>query len=77
MKPKAMTRAQVDKAIVDCYRLFYQGKLGELMTMKEPFRKEYLLRSMKLIMRSSFITSKMGALGSARLELGSRCEQQQ
>jgi anaerobic magnesium-protoporphyrin IX monomethyl ester cyclase len=46
VKPKAMTLAQIDKAIVDGYREFYMGKMKELVSMKDPFRKEYLLRSM-------------------------------
>ncbi|MHC4779311.1 MAG: B12-binding domain-containing radical SAM protein, partial [Planctomycetota bacterium] len=63
VKPVAMTLAEVDRAIVDCYRDFYMSKLPELMKKGDPFRKEYLLRSMKLIMTSSFITSKLGVLG--------------
>lgn len=64
VKPKAMSRAAVDRAIVDCYRQFYMGKIPEIMKMKGQWQKEYLIKSMMLIMRSSFIVSKMGKLGA-------------
>jgi len=64
IKPEKMTLKQVDWAIIDCYRSFYMGKLKELLTMKDSFKKRYLLVSMKLIMNSSFIVDKLGSLGS-------------
>ena len=64
VKPKNMTRTQVDKAIVDCYRKFYHAKMTEITQREsDPYRKDYILKAMKLIMHSSFITSKMGVLG--------------
>jgi ligand-binding SRPBCC domain-containing protein len=59
-----MTLKEIDWAIIDCYRSFYMGKLKELMSMKDEFKRQYLFRSMKLIMSSSFIVDKLGALGS-------------
>lgn len=64
IKPDKMTLKQIDWAIIDSYRSFYMGKLKELLTMKDSFKKRYLLVSMKLIMNSSFIVDKLGALGS-------------
>ncbi len=48
---------------MDSYRSFYMGKMKELLTMKDAFKKRYLLSSMKLIMNSSFIVDKIGSLG--------------
>lgn len=62
IKPEAMTLKGIDWAIIDCYRSFYMGKLKEIVTMKDAFKKQYLLHSMKLIMNSSFIVDKLGAL---------------
>ena len=63
IKPKAMTLKGIDWAIIDCYRSFYMGKLREILTLKDEFKKRYLLSSMKLIMNSSFIVDKLGSLG--------------
>jgi anaerobic magnesium-protoporphyrin IX monomethyl ester cyclase len=63
IKPKKMTLKEIDKALVDCYRKFYMGKLKELINMKDDFKRKYILTSMRLIMNSSFLTEKIGSLG--------------
>ncbi|HEY6008703.1 MAG TPA: radical SAM protein [Geobacteraceae bacterium] len=60
IEPKRMSLLQVDVAIVDCYRRFYMRKLAEVAGMKDPFKRGYLIRAMKLIMGSSFIIKKLG-----------------
>lgn len=64
IKPKQMGIQEIDKAIIDCYQRFYMGKLQEIIAMKDTFKKDYLLRSMKLMMNSSFIVEKLGNIGS-------------
>jgi anaerobic magnesium-protoporphyrin IX monomethyl ester cyclase len=64
IKPETMSLKAVDWAIIDSYRSFYMGKFKELITMKDAFKKRYLLVSMKLIMNSSFIVDKIGSLGT-------------
>ncbi|MCK5690457.1 radical SAM protein, partial [Myxococcota bacterium] len=59
VKPIAMSLDDIDNAIVDCYRSFYTHKMIVMATDKNPERKDYLLRSMKLIMGSSFVRKKM------------------
>ena len=63
IKPHAMTRREVDLAIIDCYRKFYMPKMKEFMLTKDPFRRDYLMRSSKLIMKSSFLIKKFAQLG--------------
>lgn len=63
IKPEKLSIKQIDWAIIDCYRSFYMGKLKQLLTMKDNFKRQYLLSSMKLIMNSSFIVDKIGSLG--------------
>lgn len=60
IEPKRMSLLQVDVAIVDCYRKFYMKKLTEVLAMKDPFKRDYLMRAMRLIMNSSFIIKKLG-----------------
>ena len=63
LRPAAMTRDQVDLAIIDCYRRFYMPKMLEFRDISDPFRREYILRSMTLIMKSSFLIKKFARLG--------------
>ncbi len=64
IKPDNMSLEDVDKAIIDCYQKFYMGKLQEIFGMEDAFKKDYLLRSMRLMMSSSFIVDKLGAIGT-------------
>lgn len=63
IKPTAMTLKQIDLAIINCYRRFYMPKMLGFMNIKDKFRREYLLTSMKLIMKSSFLIKKFARLG--------------
>ncbi len=59
LKPDAMTLDEVDLALVDCYRKFYARKFGAVMKEKDEFKRQYMIRSMQLIMKSSFIIDKL------------------
>jgi len=69
IKPTNMTLAEIDWSIVDCYRQFYMGKLKEVLEVKDAFKKQYMLKSMMLIMSCSFITEKLGSLGKMPPEM--------
>jgi len=62
IKPKKMSLKEVDREIIYCYRKFYISKLKEMNSEKDKFVKEYVMRSMKLIMKSSFLRKKMGSV---------------
>jgi len=69
IKPKHMSLEDIDRAIVDCYRQFYMGKLHEILQTSDEFKKNYLLVSMKLMMTSSFLVNKIGDLGKMPEEI--------
>lgn len=62
IKPTQMTLEQIDRAIIDCYRRFYMPKMLEFRREKDRFKRNYLLTSMKLIMKSSFLQEKFARL---------------
>jgi anaerobic magnesium-protoporphyrin IX monomethyl ester cyclase len=62
VEPFAMTIKDLDAAIVRCYRDFYMGKMGDFMSYPDEFRRRYMMSSMKLIMKSSFLVEKIGRL---------------
>lgn len=63
IKPKAMSIRDIDRAIIDCYRRFYMPKMLDFRKIKSSFRRDYLLRSTKMIMQSSFLVKKFARLG--------------
>lgn len=69
IKPKGMTLEEIDAAIFNCYREFYMGKMYEMLMTKDKFKKDYLLKSMRLMMTNSFIKKKMGMLGEMPKEI--------
>jgi anaerobic magnesium-protoporphyrin IX monomethyl ester cyclase len=60
VEPRNMSLLQVDVALADCYRRFYMGKILDVMTMKDDFKRGYLLRATKLFMGSAFVIRKLG-----------------
>lgn len=62
VEPHAMTLDALDAAIVRCYRDFYLHKMKDLQTDTDLFRRRYMLSSMKLIMKSSFLVKKIGRM---------------
>jgi anaerobic magnesium-protoporphyrin IX monomethyl ester cyclase len=63
IEPHSMTLRQIDEAIIRCYRDFYMPKMADFFSYPDAFRRDYMLSSMKLIMKSSFIVDKLGRLG--------------
>lgn len=63
IEPNAMTLREIDEAIIRCYRDFYMPKMAAFNAFPDEFRRRYMLSSMKLIMKSSFIVEKVGRLG--------------
>ena len=63
IRPRAMTRRQIDQAIIECYARFYMPKMKDYMQVKSGFRRGYLLKSARLIMQSSFLVEKFARLG--------------
>ena len=63
IEPHAMSLREIDKAIIRCYRDFYMPKMMAFREFPDTFRRDYMLASMKLIMKSSFIVEKLGRLG--------------
>ena len=56
IRPSAMSLEDIRSAIVDCYRRYYMRKAPEYFQESDTFRREYLKRSMHLIMKNSFLT---------------------
>jgi len=62
VEPYAMTRRELDLAIINCYKDFYMRKFRDFSNYKDDLRRSYMLTSLKLIMKSSFLAKKMAKL---------------
>ena len=71
LEPKNMSMLQVDVALADCFRKFYMSKILDVMTMKDDFKRGYLLRATKLFMSSPFVIRKLGIgiMGKIKLKV--------
>ena len=65
VRPRAMSRQEVDAAIVEGYRRFYQAKMAALRNDGDSFRRQYIETAFLRIMRHSFIRAKLGIAGGA------------
>ena len=64
IKPKAMTRDEVFRQVLNCYRDYYMWKLPQWMAMPEDdFKRRTLLKGMQAIMENSFLKDHMTGLG--------------
>lgn len=64
LKPEAMTRDQLMKEVLNCYKKYYMGKLPEWASMKgNELKRSCLIRGMKAIMENSFLKDHMKGLG--------------
>lgn len=68
VKPKAMTRDELQSTVIDCYRRFYMGKLKRIGSMT-PEKRDYFMITMKLLMENSYLRQHMGGLGSMPAEV--------
>jgi anaerobic magnesium-protoporphyrin IX monomethyl ester cyclase len=68
VKPVAMTRDELQKIIIDCYRRFYMGKLTQITSMTKE-KRDYFIITMKLLMENSYLTKFMGGLGTMPAEV--------
>lgn len=74
IRPRAMTRDEIFAAVLRCYRDFYMGKLVEITRMADPWKRNYLLQSMKVMMGNSFLTKHLKELGELPAHIMARME---
>lgn len=59
----------INRGIIEGYRRFYAHKLKEVLRWEKGLKKDYMMRSMKLIMKSSFIREKIKGMGKMPEEI--------
>lgn len=68
IKPKNLSLFQLEKLVLKCYKDFYFWKFKNLKNEGD-FKYNYLIKSFKLMMKSSFIKSKILKYPSFKMEM--------
>ncbi|AVX21376.1 anaerobic magnesium-protoporphyrin IX monomethyl ester cyclase [Carboxydocella sporoproducens DSM 16521] len=63
MRSRTMSRNELMDAVLACYKEFYFHKLGQWAQLPAGFKRDYLFRSMRVILKNSFITQHVNKLG--------------
>lgn len=72
VKPRQMTTAQLQQAVVDCYRRFYMEKLGAFDRLADQFKRAYMLSALQAMVKNSFLAQHLTGLGAMPEELARR-----
>ncbi len=65
IKPVNMTRDELMKAVLNCYKEYYIAKLPQWAQMKDnPLKKSCIIKGMKAIIDNSFLKDHMKGLGT-------------
>ena len=59
VKPKNMTREEVLKEVLKCYKTYYMQKLPQWEELEDDFKKELLFHGLKAIAENSFLKKHM------------------
>jgi anaerobic magnesium-protoporphyrin IX monomethyl ester cyclase len=59
IKPRNMEVSKLWSKLIDCFRVFYLNKAKQLLSMEKGFKKDYMMKSMK-IMHQQFFANKFG-----------------
>ncbi len=61
--PQGFTRDELMRLILYCYQDFYMHKLKIWARETDPFRKEYMVRSLQVMLGNSFLTKHIPMFG--------------
>ncbi|MHB1404919.1 MAG: radical SAM protein [Desulfitobacteriaceae bacterium] len=63
IKPDDMSRAEIARNLLLCYRDYYMKRISAYSQISDPFKHEYMMRSLQVMFTNSFLMKDMDALG--------------
>lgn len=69
IKPSAMELDELRKAMLWCYKEFYTDKMRQVCQSGDEFKRHYVLMTMKIMMKTSFLRNYMRGLGGMPEEM--------
>ena len=64
VKPRAMAPEELKGAVLRCYRDYYSHKAADFPRLADSFKRDYLCRSVEVMMKNSFLARHMQAAGA-------------
>jgi len=63
VKPNKMSMAEISQSLLECYKSYYMDRAKTYPAIPDPFKREYMLRSLEVMANNSFLKDQMGGLG--------------
>lgn len=63
VKPDQMSMEEISRSLLDCYKSYYMERVKSYLKIADPFKREYMLRSLEVMANNSFLKKYMGGLG--------------
>ncbi len=70
IKPIGMSRAEVFREALSCYKTYYRAKIPQWNGLKDEFKKNLLFQGLRAMMQNSFLRSHFSAMGAMPVETG-------
>lgn len=61
-RSKYLSPEELEGAVIDCYRRYYRDKMGEFLKGPPGFKRDYMVSSMRAMMKNSFLAKHLEAL---------------
>lgn len=59
VKPLAMTLEEIKKSLLEAYKSYYMDRMSGYPDIEDPFKKEYMIRSLSVMANNSFLKEYM------------------
>lgn len=59
IKPSLMTAEELARSVIRCYKEYYQERVETYPSIPDPFKREYMLRSLQVMLNNSFLRRHM------------------
>lgn len=69
VEPENMTMAEISRSLLECYKSYYMERVKTYLDIADPFKRNYLLRSLDVMANNSFLKKQMGGLGQMPKEV--------
>lgn len=62
VEPEQMTLTEMKQSVFDCYKSYYMERMKAYMAIPDKFRRDYIIRSVELMVNNSFLKDHMAHL---------------
>ncbi len=59
VEPDRMSMEEISSALIDCYKSYYMDRVPGYSNIADPFKRDYMIRSLRVMMQNSFLKKYM------------------